>query len=278
MKKTRYIKDIIKYLLELEELCNKYRINNDKIISFKDLKLLNIHGNEYVVFKYNDKIIKIHRKNFVDIDNFDKDNILSLIGIPTERILMPTDIVYNIENNPKGYVMDYVNNKKSIANESIRHIIDESRMIENDKKILDEKRIVLQDLHEGNAIYNGNIYIVDSGRFINTNIMLPTYMFLFDGNNMRLFRRSDIKELNKMIIQTNSSQINYFIYRFIMNAILEKKSDFEKYIYMKECLSYFKESKEKLKTDSFVDVIEKEISSDMTVEEYGKTLIKKVKY
>lgn len=273
--KNRYIEDVVKYLFELEDLIDKYKIG-DNIISFKDLKLLNINGKEYLVFKYHDKVIKIHRKKFVDIDNLDEDNILSFMKLKTKRILMPTDILYSIDDKIKGYVMDYINNKKSLLNESMEHILDEAKLIEEDKKILDENRILLQDLHEGNAIYNGKINIIDSGRFVNTTIMLPTYMFLSDETYMRPYKRSDLDNLKEKVIETNSLQINHFIYRFIMNAVLEKKSDFEKNIYMQNGLTYFKEQSKKLNTDSFIDVIEHEYSKDMTVEEYGKTLIKKI--
>ena len=277
MKKSRYMKDIVRFLLELEGLIDKYKIGNDpKIISLKDLKLLNIHGNEYVIFKYLDKVVKIHRRKFVDIDNLDEQNILSFIELPTKRILMPTDALYDIDGRIKGYVMDFIDNEKSLSNESMDHILNEARIIEEDKKILDEKGILLQDLHEGNAMYNGKINIVDSGRYINTNVMLPTYMYLTDKTLMKSLKKSDLENLKEKVIKTNTLQVNYFIYRFLMNSILDNSDDFEMYTYMSRVLEYFNEYTEKLKTTSFVDVMESECSKDMTVEEYVKTLMKKV--
>ncbi|MBO5096266.1 MAG: hypothetical protein J6B98_05280 [Bacilli bacterium] len=277
MKKSRYMKDIVRFLLELEGLIDKYKIGNDpNIISLKDLKLLNIHGNEYVIFKYLDKVVKIHRRKFVDIDNLDEQNILSFINLPTKRILMPTDALYDIDGRIKGYVMDFIDNEKSLSNESMDHILNEARIIEEDKKILDEKGILLQDLHEGNAMYNGKINIVDSGRYINTNVMLPTYMYLTDKTLMKSLKKSDLENLKEKVIKTNTLQVNYFIYRFIMNSILDNSDDFEMYTYMSRVLEHFNEYTEKLKTTSFVDVMESECSKDMTVEEYVKTLMKKV--
>lgn len=277
MKKSRYMKDIVRFLLELEGLIDKYKIGNDpKIISLKDLKLLNIHGNEYVIFKYLDKVVKIHRRKFVDIDNLDEQNILSFINLPTKRILMPIDALYDIDGRIKGYVMDFIDNEKSLSNESMDHILNEARIIEEDKKILDGKGILLQDLHEGNAMYNGKINIVDSGRYINTNIMLPTYMYLTDKTLMKSLKKSDLENLKEKVIKTNTLQVNYFIYRFLMNSILDNSDDFEMYTYMSRVLEYFNEYTEKLKTTSFVDVMESECSKDMTVEEYVKTLMKKV--
>ena len=277
MRKTRCIKDIVRFLLELEGLIDKYRIGDSTdVISLKDLKLLNIQGNEYVIFKYLDKAVKIHRKKFIDIDNLDEHNILSFTKIPTKRILMPTDALYNIDGRIEGYVMDFIDNEKSLLNESMHHILNEARIIEEDKKILDEEGILLQDLHEVNAMYNGKINIVDSGRYINTNIMLPTYMYLIDKTLMKPMNRKDLLDLKEKVIKTNSLQINYFIYRFIMNAVLENSDDFEIYTYMGRIAEHFQELCDKLKTNSFVDIMERECSKDMTVLEYGKTLMKKV--
>lgn len=269
------IKDIIRSLLEIDMILEEYRIGNSKsTITVKDLKIYNMRGREYLVFKYKDKVVKIHRKRFIDIDNLDEQNIKSFIDLPTKRIIMPTDPLYNIDGIIEGYVMDFIDGEKSIGDESMQHLIEEMVLLDEDKKILDEKGILLQDLHENNAIYNGKINLIDSGRYINTSIMLPTYMYLVDKVYMQRLSKEELLNLKERIIKTNTSQLNTFLYRFIMQTDLGEIDDFEKLIILKKVGQFFKNMAVEMKTESYIDVLEKECDTSMTVKEFAHKLQK----
>ncbi len=63
-----FAKEIVRTLCEYEILLGKYKIgSSNEVITIKDLSLISIKGREYLVFKYQNKIIKIHKKYFFKI-------------------------------------------------------------------------------------------------------------------------------------------------------------------------------------------------------------------
>lgn len=274
-KQTKNIKDILRSLAEIEILRKKYKIGNKEIISVFDLKLLSIKGHEYIVFKYENKVIKIHRKYFVGIHNLDQQNILSLIGIPTKRILLPTDPIYDLEeNNIEGYAMDLITDEKDISSETVNHLLEEMSIIYSDKNLLSEKGILLRDLHNGNAVYNDKINIIDSGRYINTNVYCPNYIsdylsLLLKSNNQVL--------LEEYIGENNTRQVNNFFYKYIMETVLYKVTNTEKIAYLSKISAYLKYLSKEMDTQNYLNIIESISNKEMTVEELAKKLIKTTK-
>lgn len=267
------IKDIIRLLSELEIFLKNYKTGNDEIISIFELKLLSIKGYEYVVFKYKNKVIKIHRKNFIKIDNLNEQNILSLINIPTKRILMPTDPIYSTKGNIVGYAMNLVTEEKDISNESIDHFLEEMNIIDQDKRMLNENLVLLKDLHIGNAIYNDQINIIDSGRYINTTVFCPNYI----NDHMRLIiEGKDRKRLNDYIQTNNTTQVNNFLYKYIMQTILSKNTTKEKSVLLSKIHMYLEQLSTEMNTKSYIDIIEYISSKNMTVKEVAKQLQKKI--
>ena len=276
MKKIQNIENVIRSLFELGILLEHYKIGNSRdIISIFDLELLSISGHEYIVFKYKDKILKIHRKHFVYINNLDEQNILSLIGIPTKRILMPIAPLYNIKGNIEGYVMDEVTKKGNISNESMDHFINEVRYIQNDKDLLSSKTILLDDFHLYNAIYDGKINIVDSGRYVNLTHVLPYWVLPQQYKNIEdAFINKDVDNLRKFAYDFNNEKFNKFIYSYIMNTVLADEGEYPRLMYLSKIKQYFINMANKIGTYSYLDVIENISSKNMTVEEFAKTLKK----
>lgn len=252
------IKDIIRTSLEIEILNNKYKINNKEIISHKNLKLLDISGHEYLVYLYKNEIIKIHRRHLQRIYSLDEKNIISLSKIKTSRILMPKYPIYNIKGNIEGYSMIPVLEKKDISQEIMDNFLNEIYIINTDMNILNDKLIMLKDLHPGNVIYNGKIFIVDSGRYLDLNLQ----------------KYSSDKE--HIVKQNNILEMNNFLYSYIMNDLLKKCSKEEKKLYLLSINIYFHNLAINLNTNRYLDVIENTCSRDMTVHEYSKYLFKKI--
>lgn len=276
MKNIQNIEDVIRSLFEFGMLLKHYKIGNSSdSISILDLELLSISGHEHIVFKYKDKIVKIHRKHFVYINNLDEQNILSLIGIPTKRILMPTDPLYNIKGNIEGYVMNEVTKKESISNESMDHFIDEARIIQSDKDLLSLKTILLDDFHVNNAIYNGKINIVDSGRYVNLTHVLPYWVLPQQYQNIEAaFINKDVDKLRAFAYDFNNEKFNKFIYSYIMDTVLDCKDTYSRLMYLSKIRQYFINMADEIGTSSYVDVIETISNKNMTVEEFAKTLKK----
>lgn len=251
------IKDIIRTSLEIEILNNKYLINNQELISPKDLKLLNISGHEYIVYLYKDEVIKIHRKHLQKIYSLDEKNIISLSKIKTSRILMPKHPIYNIKGTIEGYTMLPILEKKNISTETMDKFLNESYYINSDIDILNNNLVLLKDLHSGNVIYNGKIFIVDSGRYLALNLK----------------KYSSDKEIVK---ENNILEMNNFLYSYIIDDLLKKYSREEKKLYLSRINMYFQNLALNLNTNKYLDVIENTCSRDMTVHEYSKYLFKKI--
>ncbi|MBO5182801.1 MAG: hypothetical protein J6B64_00145 [Bacilli bacterium] len=262
MINLQHIKDIIRTLFELEIILGKYKIGDGSdILNFKDLKLLSIEGHEYIVFLYNNRVIKIHRNHLQSIYALNEENVLSLIGIPTKRILMPTDPLYNLNKNIVGYVMVPVfQTGKNIYEESMDSFLNEINIIYCDMNILNEELVLLKDIHPGNAIFNGKIYIVDSGRYVNANVLLSPYIDL------------DNKNIKMVVKDNNIDEINSFLYRYIMNCILSNLGKSTKISCLMKVKKYFETKSSEMGTTRYIDIVEHECNRNMTVIEYAKTL------
>lgn len=256
------IKDYIRLLSELGMIFSQFKIG-DEVVSFFDMQLLSIEGHEYLVFKYKDQVVKIHRNHFVRINNLNEENIKSLINIPTKRILMPTGIVYDKEDKIRGYTMESIENEKSISCELMDHFQEEITLIDNDRKLLSDLEILLMDIRKENAIYNGKINIVDSELYIN--LSLKEY-----DNYVKFFNVS-IDNLKAH----NIIQINKFLYDYITNIAIKKMNYYNKIKYLSKVGGYFKSLTEELKTNNYVEIIESISNKNATVEEFSKELVKK---
>ena len=130
---------------------------------------------------------------------------------------------------------------------------------------LNDKLIILKDLHPKNVIYDGKIFIVDSGRYLDTNIKNP---FNLEEKN---------KSLPELVKENNLYEINYFLYNFIMNKLLKEYSKEEKNIYLSKINVYLKNLAQQMETNSYLNVIESICSRNMTVYEFSEYLFQKQK-
>lgn len=225
---------------------DKLKLSNGNIISSSDLILLSKIGKEYIVFKYKDKVIKIYRdlRENINKQSFMPVKIKDIMVVKTERILMPDDIVYDLDDNAVGYSQDLVLEEKDINNILIDKFIEELNYIDNDIDNLNHKNILVNDSHSDNVMYNGKIYIIDVGKYT-ISLLTPYYSIV----------HHNILEFNQLI------------------SSLFSKANITKYEYCK-LYSYLKKMSYKIGTERFLDVIEEYANRNMTLEEYVYNLVK----
>ncbi len=267
-KNIQILKDIIRFLIELKVLIKCYKIE-DITFSIFNLKLIDISGHEYIVFQYEDKIIKIHRNHLVAIDNLNEQNIISFIGIPTQRILMPTYPIYDTKDKIAGYAMPVISGETDISSISMDHFLNEAHIIDRDKDLLSQKLILLKDIRKGNTIYNGKLFIVDSGRYININVMSSC----LNPDISDLFKMEDIDTIRNYIYRNNNSQINRFLYEYVMGTVL---NEYDSSMCLYKISQYFQYLSKELSVYNYIDLIEQISNRNMTIKEFATQLKQKV--
>jgi len=117
--------------------------------------------------------IKIKKERFYL--NYENLNILKTIN--SNRILLPTNIVYNYKHffgkqNKKNYIgyttklIKNVKDKKEIISLSSNILYDEIDELINETRYLSKNRVQLVDIrNNNNIVFNGNIYFVDPGLY-----------------------------------------------------------------------------------------------------------------
>ena len=95
--------------------------------------------------------------------------VLGIVGIPTERTLLPKGIIQDSHTlNFMGVFREFIPDTWSIyaiPNVRMEHFLDELELLETDMKTLSDNHVWVDDLVPKNALYNGNLYVCDSGRF-----------------------------------------------------------------------------------------------------------------
>lgn len=163
------------------------------VIKFNYKNYTPIHeGGEGLIFKYDNKIIKIYKPN-VDIKTA-KIKIEALItakSLPKE-IIKPIDIVVNNNNEFIGYIMNEVKdgeeikkliNKKFVLSNNIttQNILKMLVKIKETLDILHKRKIFIGDLNDKNILFDKNfdVYFIDCDSWSIDNNKCVMYMDLF---------------------------------------------------------------------------------------------------
>lgn len=225
---------------------NKLRLGNGTIILSSDLILLSEIGKEYIVFRYKNNVIKIYRNldDNINKEKFREDKIKDFMVLNTKKILMPNDVVYDLDNNAIGYSQDAIFYEKDINNILMDNFLEELNFIDSDIDILDNKYILISDCHADNVMYNGKIYVVDIGKY-EISRLTPYYA----------------------IVHHNILQFNELIASIIAKSNITEDEYYKIYSYLKR-MSY------KIGTEKFLDVIEKYANKNMNLKEYTYSLVK----
>ena len=164
---------------------------NDKEYNLKYDKLFKKYigtGIESNIYKLDNKVLKIYKEICLK-SRLREEDVKSLSQIKTNRILLPTDIIYDENHVFCGYTMKYINpcNKDEIINIKMTKLLYELKTIKNDLLLLKQNNVIIDDLHDNNFIYNKKIYLIDPGSFEIDNNKSEIYIELFNRELMHHF-------------------------------------------------------------------------------------------
>ena len=183
-------------------------------IDINNLELLSDIGQECRVFKYNDDVIKIFKKDY-KLDHISKETLEYLKKIKTRRILMPTGFIKDGDTNLIGYKMKYISDSRNTDEDYVQDFFSELTIIKDDIETLSDNGVRLLDINKSNSIYNGSFYIVDPGNYrIGENI---------SNDNIKLWNYNKINILIDELIF--SKKYNPYMYRQIVQFFIKEKKE-----------------------------------------------------
>ena len=130
----------------------------------KDIKIG--EGNETEAYKIDNDVVKFY-KAYCQKLRLTKKVCDALSKIDTKRILLPCNTLLDKKHKIKGYTMKYIDNlgEDSFYKLSRKDLSKEMSLVENDLIKLSDNGVLINDLHQGNTIYNNGIYLIDPGSY-----------------------------------------------------------------------------------------------------------------
>lgn len=190
------------------------------------LEVVSNSGSECVVYKYQDSAVKLFRKNY-PFKHLTLDELLHLKSIKTQRILMPTDIIFDEYNNLVGFQMPFIAKKDNILEMPLKDLFKEMAILEQDAQILTEKKVGLFDMSSSNFIFNGKVYVVDFGNFavddidqIKSRIIMPDCS---DDEVLKQWNTQKIDELFDHLMFFSGVKMDAYQFRLIAQFFLKEK-------------------------------------------------------
>lgn len=233
--------------------------DDDNLIDINNLEFLSNIGQECRVFKYNNDVIKIFKKDY-KLEHISKKTIEYLKGIGTKRILMPTGFIKDVDNNLIGYKMKYVSGNRSIDEDYVEDFFNELTIIKDDIETLSDKGVRLLDINKSNTIYNGGLYMVDPGNYrIGENM---------PNENIKAWNYNKINILVDELIF--SKKYNPYMFRQIVQFFMKEKQK-KNIIYNLDILKQYLDSSLKIQK-----AIEKFVSENIKENVEEKKLFEKM--
>ena len=151
----------------------KFFIGKDEVNCTEEelsMQILN-HGLEADVYRIYGKAVKIYKPRCIKT-RLDEDMANYLKNIPTKRILMPQEMVYDENNCFNGYTTKLVKeaSKETIGKIKMPKMLEEMNLLKEDTKLLTKSGIRLSDLRLVDVLYGDGIYYCDPGSFIKEDI------------------------------------------------------------------------------------------------------------
>ena len=242
---------------------NGFQLDPSNIESLSD------QGSEFLVYKYLDSVIKIYKDDY-ELSHLSLEELNILKKILTQRILLPTDTLWNSNHELIGYKMPFIDGKKSIECDSLDAFFDELEILKQDLDLLCDNNIILRDINLSNTKYNGHIYLIDSGNYLineldkiifhinitnpliigklnkiieegnynNINILVDSLLPEEKQNILRSWNYNKINELINMLLFSKRSNIDPFKYRQIVQFIMKERNK-NGFIYNLDVLKMF---------------------------------------
>ena len=170
-------------------------------------------GNESEIYRYGKEVLKIY-KPFCRKDRLDEETAIILSGISTERFILPERIIRDEDGKFIGYSMPFIYEYPvgGILKNKIGNILDEFDIIRDDIRILSDNHVEIEDLHVGNILYTGKIYIGDPGSYLVKRERKTGQMYNDNMYTFGLFVRDELFKLVKMTAGERRDLNNKFDY------------------------------------------------------------------
>ena len=99
-------------------------MQNGSLLDINKLLFLTNKGSEFNVYKYSDLVVKIYKANY-KFSHLSLEEFRILKNILTQRILLPTDFLFNNSDELIGYMMPYIAGKKSLLPDLVSNLFNE---------------------------------------------------------------------------------------------------------------------------------------------------------
>lgn len=161
----------------------------------------NGEGREGRVFKYENLAVKIFK---YPVYQHQEDGYDFLMNLKANRFVLIKDKFYE-QNMMQGFIMDYIENKKSrFEHVNMTTLLSDLTLIKKDLLMFKENKVWLTDVHMGNIMFNGNLYIIDT----NSYLPLDVYTELNDDTCTE-------EQMKNIIYQDNLYMINEGLLKFL---------------------------------------------------------------
>lgn len=217
----------------------KFILGNDEIKIYPLLLKKIGEGSQCKVYKYKLQALKICH-DFIDDEN--TNDFIVLKKLNTKRILVPTEILYDLSYNFKGYTMPMVKNEKNIGSITKEKFILELEEVIKELYFLANNKVIIDDWIYKNFKFDGIFRFVDSGRY------------------------KIVNSRRRTIMKANYHALKIFIFEeLLINIMLniQKEGNFQFFInqLIDEC-------------DDVVNYFKSEIKDKETLEQYVKRIVK----
>lgn len=147
---------------------NPYNMKySEKLPSGSQVNPYIVNDQVYKLYKehlINEKLIKLRQEKTVILT---KEKVEFMKKIPTKRILLPREGIYNKKRKLIGYITEYIKDLefKSFTSLESTNLIRELKLLKEDLCMLEDNSILINDLIPENVIYNRGIYLIDPGSY-----------------------------------------------------------------------------------------------------------------
>lgn len=247
-------------------------------LDMSKIEFLSDSGSECIVYKYFNSVIKIYKKDY-KFSHLSLDELNTLKIISTQRILLPKGTLWNINHELIGYEMPFIEGGIGIEYSSVSSFFEELKILKQDLDLLCSKFIILRDINLSNTIYNGQIYLIDSGNYLINELEKIIFHLNITGsllseNQKEIILEGDynkvkilidsltLEEKQKLLMKWNYNKIN----ELIDMLLFSKKSYIDAFQY-RQIIQFFMKIKEERNLLYNLDVLKMFFNQNLSIEE-----------
>lgn len=142
----------------------KYYLGNNVVNIFPSFLNCIGFGNEGKAFEYNGMVLKLFHKN-IYIDSMNSETCVELKKIHTKRILLPNELLIDKNGDFKGYTIEKIKKTENVYDIKKAKLINEIIELQKEIDKLSEHRILIDDWHMDNFMYDGIFRMIDPGLY-----------------------------------------------------------------------------------------------------------------